>query len=88
MSCNDRKCDEMRFTHLKIYYGLERTLRGLFRCTRTNCASLPSCKTSRRWRSEPSGLRTHHGQNCLRARGHQADRVKDKGHVLSDLTFN
>jgi hypothetical protein len=53
MSRNDRKCDEMRFTNLKIYYGLERTrLRGLFRCTRPNCASLPSCKTSRRWRSE------------------------------------
>jgi hypothetical protein len=54
-SRDERKRVEMRFAHLKTHHGFERKrLRG-FRVRATSSISPPSCRTSRRSRSESSG---------------------------------
>jgi hypothetical protein len=69
MSRNDRKCDEMRFTHLKIYYGLERT-----RCVVFSGARGPIAPRSHRAKPQGAGAPNHQASErtmvrivCVRA---------------------
>jgi hypothetical protein len=87
MSSNDRKCDEVCFAYLKIYYGLECTSRLVYSRARDEfdvvvivqnlkTLALPTVRPLSAPRSE-----------CLRKCGYQADgiqRHRGMSHVLCD----
>jgi transposase len=78
-SRDERKRVEMRFAHLKIQHGFERMrLRGLS-ARATNSISLLSCRTSRPWRSEPSGHRLPYIPRRLRNRQQGSGNFKGQG---------
>ena len=67
-SGDERKLVEMGFVHLKIHHGFERMCCEVFPVRATNSIGQPSSRTSRPWRSEPSGRPPTAGTHNLRER--------------------